>query len=178
MKDGLVGSEMCIRDRRIPIQAPHFILFLFPFCPTATSRHSSLLSLHTFRQFSPERRSLYPLRPRPTHLDTLARRGVYPLRPHILTCLYSRFVQQQRLDTLAQAGLPIWATELDVQAQDENKRADFYEAALRALYGHPAVEGILFWGFWDQAHWRGENAALVRGDNLEVIPSPSLNLLK
>ena len=79
---------------------------------------------------------------------------------------------------LAQAGVPIWVTELDVQAQDENRRADFYENALRSFYGHPAVEGILFWGFWDQAHWRGENAALVRGDNLEVIPSPSLNLLK
>ena len=76
--------------------------------------------------------------------------------------------KQQRLDTLAQAGLPIWATELDVLAQDENRRADFYEAVLRALYGHPAVEGILFWGFWDQAHWRGEKAALVKGDNLEV----------
>ena len=89
-----------------------------------------------------------------------------------MTCLYSRSVQQQRLDTLAQTGLPIWVTELDVLAQDENRRADFYEAALTALYGHPAVEGILFWGFWDQAHWRGENAALVRGDNLEVIPCP------
>ena len=60
-------------------------------------------------------------------------------------------------------------TELDVQAQDENRRADFYEKALRSFYGHPAVEGILFWGFWDQLHWRGEKAALVRGDNLEVL---------
>ncbi|KAK7106458.1 hypothetical protein V1264_017712 [Littorina saxatilis] len=73
-----------------------------------------------------------------------------------------------RLDTLAAAGLPIWVTELDVIAQDENKRADFLEHALRALYGHPAVEGILLWGFWDQAHWRGEKASLVKGDNLEL----------
>ena len=59
-------------------------------------------------------------------------------------------------------------TELDVQAQDENRRADFYENALRSFYGHPAVEGILFWGFWDQAHWKGGNSALVKGDNLQV----------
>nr|KAG5714605.1 hypothetical protein BaRGS_007051 [Batillaria attramentaria] len=58
--------------------------------------------------------------------------------------------------------------ELDVQAADENRRADYYEKALRALYGHPAVEGILFWGFWDQAHWRGEKASLVKGDNLQL----------
>ena len=75
---------------------------------------------------------------------------------------------QARLDTLAQAGVPIWVTELDVAAQDENTRADYYETALRSLYGHPAVDGILIWGFWDQAHWRGEDAALVRGDNLQV----------
>nr|KAG5711833.1 hypothetical protein BaRGS_026274 [Batillaria attramentaria] len=62
------------------------------------------------------------------------------------------------------AGLPIWATELDVQSNDENKRADYYENALTALYGHPSVEGILIWGFWDQAHWRGEAASLVKGN--------------
>nr|KAG5711835.1 hypothetical protein BaRGS_026276 [Batillaria attramentaria] len=75
---------------------------------------------------------------------------------------------KSHLDTLAAAGLPIWVTELDVQAADENRRADFYEKALKALYGHPAVEGILFWGFWDQAHWRGEHAALAKGNDLQL----------
>ncbi|XP_076467138.1 uncharacterized protein LOC143298224 [Babylonia areolata] len=73
-----------------------------------------------------------------------------------------------RLNTLSQAGVPIWITELDVQSWDENKRADSYEKALTAFYNHPNVEGILFWGFWDQSHWRGEKAALVKGDNLEL----------
>ncbi|PVD26376.1 hypothetical protein C0Q70_14050 [Pomacea canaliculata] len=75
---------------------------------------------------------------------------------------------KQRLDTLAQVGVPIWATELDVVATDENKRADFYEHALTALYSHHAVEGILMWGFWDKAHWRHQQAALVVGDNLQL----------
>ena len=75
---------------------------------------------------------------------------------------------QQRLDMLAKSGLPVWVTELDVVAHDENRRADFYEKALRALYGHPAVHGILLWGFWDQAHWRGADAALVKGNDLQV----------
>ncbi|PVD25620.1 hypothetical protein C0Q70_13279 [Pomacea canaliculata] len=73
-----------------------------------------------------------------------------------------------RLDTLKQAGVSIWATEMTVEVDDENKRADYYERALRALYGHEAVDGILLWGFWDQAHYAGEKAALVRGDNLEL----------
>ncbi|PVD26379.1 hypothetical protein C0Q70_14053 [Pomacea canaliculata] len=73
-----------------------------------------------------------------------------------------------RLDTLAQVGVPIWATELDVRSTDENKRADFYEHALTALYSHHAVEGILMWGFWDKTHWLGVNASLVVGDNLQL----------
>nr|KAG5692762.1 hypothetical protein BaRGS_009378 [Batillaria attramentaria] len=75
---------------------------------------------------------------------------------------------EERLDKLATVGVPIWATELDVRSMDEGQRADYYETALRALYGHPAIEGILMWGFWDQRHWLGEEAALVKGDNLQL----------
>nr|KAG5687191.1 hypothetical protein BaRGS_025805 [Batillaria attramentaria] len=46
---------------------------------------------------------------------------------------------KHRLDVLAQAGVPIWVTELDVMSKNETTRADFYEKALRALYGHPAL---------------------------------------
>lgn len=52
------------------------------------------------------------------------------------------------LDTLAGTGLPIWITELDVAAVDDATRADDLEAVLREAYAHPAVEGIVLWGFW------------------------------
>ena len=67
---------------------------------------------------------------------------------------------------LATVGVPIWATEVDVSAQDENDRADFIELAVRALYGHPAVEGILFWGIY--ADTRSDHKALFYGDDLQV----------
>ncbi|KAK7103964.1 uncharacterized protein [Littorina saxatilis] len=54
---------------------------------------------------------------------------------------------KRHLDTLATVGVPLWATELDVQSADENTRADYIEKALRALYGHPAIEGIMFWSY-------------------------------
>ncbi|XP_070182068.1 anti-sigma-I factor RsgI6-like isoform X2 [Littorina saxatilis] len=75
---------------------------------------------------------------------------------------------RHRLDILAQAGVPIWVTELDVMSKDDNRRADFYEMALSALFSHPAVEGIMLWGFWDKFSWRGEAGALVKGDHLEL----------
>ena len=65
-------------------------------------------------------------------------------------------------------GVPIWTTELDVVNPDENVRADWYEKALRALYSHPAVEGILFWGFWGDIQSGGQDAALVTGPDLAV----------
>ncbi|CAL1542287.1 unnamed protein product [Lymnaea stagnalis] len=68
---------------------------------------------------------------------------------------------KHRLDLLAQPGLPIWVTELDLAAPDENTRADWYETALRLYFSHPAVEGIIFWGFWD--HDMDPKRALVHG---------------
>ncbi|XP_066273255.1 anti-sigma-I factor RsgI6-like [Branchiostoma lanceolatum] len=72
-----------------------------------------------------------------------------------------------RLDLLASSGLPIWVTELDFSEPDQSVKADGYEDAMRAAFSHPAVEGLLIWGFWNQSHWRPE-AALVNGDNFKL----------
>ena len=68
---------------------------------------------------------------------------------------------QLRLDKVGQFGLPVWITELDVELADEQARADGLEAVLRMAYAHPAVEGVVLWGFWAGSHWRGPDAALV-----------------
>jgi len=69
---------------------------------------------------------------------------------------------KNRLDILAQAGLPIWITELDVKSSDDSKTADYIERALRATYGHPAVEGILLWMTW---------GGIARTDTYELTPA-------
>lgn len=53
------------------------------------------------------------------------------------------------LDKLAILGLPIWFTELDVSAVNEHVRADDLEVVLREAYAHPALEGVMLWGFWE-----------------------------
>ncbi|ONK58117.1 uncharacterized protein A4U43_C09F8300 [Asparagus officinalis] len=53
------------------------------------------------------------------------------------------------LDKLGVLGLPIWFTELDVGAENEFVRAEDLEVMLREAYAHPAVEGIMLWGFWE-----------------------------
>jgi GH35 family endo-1,4-beta-xylanase len=70
----------------------------------------------------------------------------------------------QRLDSVAELGYPIWVTEFDIVATDPLVRAQYVEDFYRTVYGHPAVEGIIMWGFWAGEHWRGPNAALVNTD--------------
>ncbi|WP_231730818.1 endo-1,4-beta-xylanase [Bacillus sp. AM 13(2015)] len=73
-------------------------------------------------------------------------------------------IVKERLDVLAELGLPIWVTEYDSVHPDPNRRADNLEALYRVAFSHPAVKGVLMWGFWAGAHWRGENAAIVNYD--------------
>ncbi|XP_044964455.1 endo-1,4-beta-xylanase 1-like isoform X2 [Hordeum vulgare subsp. vulgare] len=67
------------------------------------------------------------------------------------------------LDKLAILGLPIWITELDVSAENEHIRADDLEVCLRECFAHPAVEGVVLWGFWEMFMFRN-HAHLVDAD--------------
>jgi GH35 family endo-1,4-beta-xylanase len=67
------------------------------------------------------------------------------------------------LDKLAATGVPIWFTELDVPEQDVGLRAQDLEVVLREAYAHPAVEGVVLWGFLQGTMWR-QNAWLVNSD--------------
>jgi endo-1,4-beta-xylanase len=70
-------------------------------------------------------------------------------------------VIKQRLDKIAELGLPIWISEFDVVDKDPSVRADKMELVYRTAYSHPAVEGIVMWVFWAGNSWRGPDAALV-----------------
>lgn len=81
---------------------------------------------------------------------------------------FDRTALRHALDTLAQFNLPIRVTEFNLPGQrsrfyddpklrltpDEEQRTareltDFY----RICFSHPAVAGILMWGFWEDANW-------------------------
>ncbi|XP_073291122.1 endo-1,4-beta-xylanase 1-like, partial [Primulina huaijiensis] len=53
------------------------------------------------------------------------------------------------LDKLGILGLPIWFTEVDISSDNEYVRVDDLEVMLREAFAHPAVEGVMFWGFWE-----------------------------
>lgn len=67
------------------------------------------------------------------------------------------------LDKLGILGLPIWFTELDVSSVNEYVRGDDLEVMLREAYAHPAVDGVMLWGFWELFMSR-DNAHLVNAE--------------
>jgi GH35 family endo-1,4-beta-xylanase len=73
------------------------------------------------------------------------------------------------LDQLARFKLPIKLTEFDVNSPDEARKVETLETVYRVSFAHPAVEGILMWGFWEGAHWIPK-AALWKRD---FSPTPS-----
>lgn len=80
----------------------------------------------------------------------------------------------ETLDHFARLGLPIKATEFDVNVDDPLVIADYTRDFYTALFAHPAVDGILSWGFWAGAHWRPDAAYLDDGFN----PRPSDHALR
>jgi endo-1,4-beta-xylanase len=64
------------------------------------------------------------------------------------------------LDALAQFKLPIKITEFDCDSTNEATRIQCLQTVYRAAFAHPAVKGILMWGFWEKAHWLPHSAIL------------------
>jgi GH35 family endo-1,4-beta-xylanase len=67
------------------------------------------------------------------------------------------------LDRFGALGLPIEITEFDVTSPDEQFQTDFMRDFTTAIFSHPAVIGMVQWGFWESDHWRPA-AALWRKD--------------
>lgn len=75
---------------------------------------------------------------------------------------------REKLDLLAQFGLPIKITEFDVNTKDEHAKARALVTLYATAFSHPAVEGIYMWGFCERSHWRPD-AALWNADWSETL---------
>jgi GH35 family endo-1,4-beta-xylanase len=67
------------------------------------------------------------------------------------------------LDRLSRFGLPIQATEFDIESSDETLQGDYFRDHLIAFFSHPSTSGVMIWGFWEGRHWR-PSAAIYRTD--------------
>lgn len=79
--------------------------------------------------------------------------GGIGIQAHILDEKITPAQIQKSLDTLAQFNLPIKITEFSALAKTEQEQAKILLDIYQTAFAHPAVKGILMWGFWEKAHW-------------------------
>jgi GH35 family endo-1,4-beta-xylanase len=88
------------------------------------------------------------------------------------------------LGTLAEEGLPICVTEFNFPGQrssvyrkrglkltpdQEQAKAKAITEYYRICFAHPAVKGILMWGFWERANWIPQSSLYLR----DWTPTPA-----
>jgi len=106
------------------------------------------------------------------HIRALLGQGVpiagIGVQGHLHAETFDRYELKRSLDSLAIFQLPICITEFNMpgqrskymndrtlkmtaeeEAQNATELVDFY----RICFAHPAVKGILMWGFWERANW-------------------------
>jgi endo-1,4-beta-xylanase len=72
-------------------------------------------------------------------------------------------VLHRYLDRVAEFGLPVYVSELDISIADDQQQLASYKRLFPVLWNHPAVKGITLWGFVQGRMWRGDGY-LVRSD--------------
>lgn len=95
---------------------------------------------------------------------------------------FDRQVLRNALDSLATFKLPIRVTEFNLPGmrsefrrsqltpEQEQSKAKEIEDYYRICFAHPAVEGILMWGFWEGANWIPSSSLY----KLDWSPTPAL----
>jgi endo-1,4-beta-xylanase len=103
---------------------------------------------------------------------------------HLHAESFDRNEVKRALDSLAQFNLPIKVTEfnmpgqrskfykdrnLDMTPEEEQQKATDLVDYYRICFAHPAVDGILMWGFWEGANWIPQSSLYKR----DWTPTPA-----
>lgn len=122
------------------------------------------------------------------HIRGLLAQGVpiagIGVQGHLHAESFDRGELKRSLDSLAQFNLPIKITEfnmpgqrskyyqnrdLKMTAEEEQQKAKDLVDYYKICFAHPAVDGILMWGFWEGANWIPQSSLYKRDWN----PTPA-----
>lgn len=79
------------------------------------------------------------------------------------------------LNTLATSGLPLFATELDIDGLDNQVQLSAYQRIFPLFWEHPAIKGVTLWGY-RPGHWRTAQGAYIVLEN--GVERPAMEWLK
>lgn len=83
---------------------------------------------------------------------------------HAFSTYPSRESMTENLDALAETGLPIQVTELDIDGPTDAVQLADYQRIFPTFWEHPAVMGITLWGY-RPGHWRTGQGAYIAYEN-------------
>ena len=85
-----------------------------------------------------------------------------------------------KLDNMATLGLPIKVTEFDMKIKEQNiseqNMASAYAMMMRICFSHPAVEGLIWWGFWEPT-WREGSGIFTKEKTPKMAADTVFNLI-
>jgi endo-1,4-beta-xylanase len=66
---------------------------------------------------------------------------------------------------LAETGLPIYVTELDIDGNDDPVQLASYQRIFPTFWENPAIKGVTMWGYTRNGHWRRAQGAWLMYQN-------------
>jgi len=93
---------------------------------------------------------------------------------HALTSVDSATLRQRIDGMTAATGLPMYITELDIDAADDAVQKDYYSKLFPVMWNHPKVAGITMWGYVAGKTWE-TNSGLMTDAGVE---RPALTWIK
>jgi len=90
---------------------------------------------------------------------------------------YSIDVIKNNLDHLADAGLPIYITEFDIDEADDQVQLENYQTYFPIFWEHPAVKGMTLWGYVEGDMWQADGYLVLAAD-LRYAERPAMKWLQ
>ena len=81
-------------------------------------------------------------------------------------------------DRFAAFGLPIQISEFDIDTSDAELQVAFTRDFLTACFSHPALNGVMCWGFWEGRHWKPRAALWAKDWTLRPHGKVWLDLVR
>ncbi|REE01053.1 endo-1,4-beta-xylanase [Marinoscillum furvescens] len=95
---------------------------------------------------------------------------VIGVQAHAFTTTAESSVMSSILDKLADTGLPIMVTEMDIDGPSDQVQLDEYKRIFPIFWEHEAVIGVTLWG-WRPGLWRNEQKAYLVDDATNERPA-------
>ena len=84
------------------------------------------------------------------------------MQAHYGTTLASPAEVEATLDHFAKLGKPILITGFDFAGVGDEVAAHYVRDFYTVAFSHPAVQGVVMWGFWDGADWKNDAPLYAR----------------